>query len=109
MIKQHELEKITALKQPFIESRVIKISNNSYRLKVWNSGAANAYSIMVSIPEEYGVIVVCEAMPFECLEPGNSFEEVAIVHMKTKSKFNINSSWRDSDGKEYSNEQWRTL
>lgn len=109
MLKEHELEKINALKKPNIEARVINILHNKYRLKVWNSGEAKAYNIMVDIPSEYGVIIMNETMPFECLEPGNSFEEVVVVHMQTKSKFRIKSSWNDDEGHDYTNEQWRTL
>lgn len=53
------------------------------------------------------VIVMKDKMPFEYLEPGNSFEENVIVHLGSSRKFKINISWEDEKGNIGSNEQIR--
>lgn len=111
-LKKHELEKIQAEKneekKANVEARIFKISKGSYRLKVWNSGNAIAYNIEVSIPEEYSIIIMKDKMPFEYLEPGNSFEEGVVIHMQSASKFKVISVWEDDKGNKFSNEQLRS-
>lgn len=111
-LKKHELEKIQAEenleKKANVEARIIKISKGNYRLKVWNSGNITAYNIMVSIPEEYSIIIMKDKMPFEYLEPGNSFEESVVIHMQSASKFKVVSVWEDENGNKFSNEQLRS-
>jgi len=112
-LKKYELEKIQAEKSVVqkanIEARVIKISKGSYRLKVWNSGNATAYNVEVSIPDEYSIIVMKDKMPFEYLEPGNSFEECVVIHLQSASKFKVISTWEDEHGSKYENEQLRSV
>lgn len=111
-LKKRELEKIEAEeneeKRAKIEARIIRISQGKYRMKVWNSGNATAYNVEVSIPEEYSVIIMKDKMPFEYLEPGNSFEECVVIHMQSASKFKVISKWEDKMGNEFSNEQLRS-
>lgn len=111
-LKKHELKKIQAEeneeKKAKVEARIIKISQGKYRLKVWNSGNATAYNIEVSIPDEYSIIIMKDKMPFEYLEPGNSFEECVVIHMQSASKFKIISKWEDEAGNTFENEQLRS-
>lgn len=111
-LKKHELEKIQAekneKKKANVEARIIKISKGSYRLKVWNSGNVIAYNVEVSIPKEYDIIIMKDKMPFEYLEPGNSFEECVVIHMQSASKFKVISVWEDDKGNKFSNEQLRS-
>lgn len=111
-LKKHELEKIQEAeneeKKAIIEARVIKISKGSYKLKVWNSGNATAYNIEAIIPEEHNVIVLKDKMPFEYLEPGNSFEEHVVMHGGSSPKFEILSTWEDENGEKFSNKQLRS-
>ena len=103
-LKEAEINK----KKANIEARVIKISKGSYRLKVWNSGNETAYNVEVSIPKEYSVIIMKDKMPFEYLEPGNSFEECVVIHMQSAPKFKVISKWEDEMGNEFLNEQLRS-
>lgn len=111
-LKKYELEKIQAeksvVKKANIEARIIKISKGSYRLKVWNSGNATAYNVEVSIPNEYGIIIMKDKMPYEYLEPGNGFEECVVIHMQSASKFKVISVWEDDKGNKFSNEQLKS-
>lgn len=108
-IKQHEYEKMQASEQKkaCVEARIINIAKNKYKLKVWNSGDIKVYNINVTIPSEYSITVMKDKMPFEYLEPGNSFEENVIVHMGSSRKFKINITWEDEQGNKGSNEQIR--
>lgn len=111
-LKKYELEKIQAEKneekKANVEARIIKISKNNYRLKVWNSGNGTAYNVNVSIPQEYNIILMHEKMPYEYLEPGNSFEECAVIHMQSAPKFKVVSTWEDEKKNKFSNEQLRS-
>lgn len=108
-IKQHEYEKMqeSEQKRACVEARIINIAKNKYKLKVWNSGDIKVYNINVSIPPEYSITVMKDKMPFDYLEPGNSFEENVIVHMGSARKFKINITWEDEQGNTGSNEQIR--
>lgn len=112
-LKKRELEKIQAEeneeKKANIEARVIKISKDNYRLKVWNSGNVTAYNVEVSIPEEYNVIIIKDKMPFEYLEPGNSFEEYVIMYGSSSAKFKVTSIWEDKDKNKHENVQLRSI
>lgn len=112
-IKQHEYELIKnendKPKIAKIEARVVNISKRDHRLKVWNSGNVTGYNIKVEIPQEYNIIVLGDKMPFEYLEPGNSFEEHLLFTGSSAAKFRIISKWEDENGEAYSNEQLRSL
>lgn len=111
-LKEYELEQIhekeNEEKKANVEARIIKISKGSYKLKVWNSGNATAYNIEVSIPEEYCIIIMNDKMPFEYLEPGNSFEEGVVIYAHSASKFKVIATWEDEKGHKSSNEQLRS-
>lgn len=112
-LKKHELERIQAEeneeKKAAIKARVIRISKGKYKLKVWNSGNEKAYNVAVFIPEEYNVTIMEDKMPFEYLEPGNSFEECVVIHCGSASKFKIISTWEDGKGKKYENTQLKSI
>lgn len=109
-LKARELEKIKEQeeKKAFVEARIVYISKNNYKLKVWNSGNEKAYNIDVTIPEEYSIIIMKQKLPFEYLEPNNSFEETVVIHMNSSSKFKIISSWENENGDKFTNEQLRS-
>lgn len=75
---------------------------------MWNSGNEKAYNIDVTIPEEYRIIIMKQKLPFEYLEPNNSFEETVVIHMNSSSKFKIISSWENENGDKFTNEQLRS-
>lgn len=112
-LKEHELEKIRQQENEepkvCIEARIINISKNKYKAKIWNSGNATAYNISVSIPQEYQIVLMKNKMPFEYLEPGNSFEEHVIIHMQSSHKFKIISQWENEHGEIFTNEQLRSV
>lgn len=110
-IKKYQLDKIenemNRKKKACVEARVINIAKGKYKLKVWNSGDMIAYNIDVEIPSEYNIILMKDKMPFEYLEPGNSFEEHVVIHMQSSRKFKVICRWEDENGEKNSNEQIR--
>lgn len=101
-IKQYELEKIEAEKAEAalscVEARVINVSKNKYKLKVWNSGNVKVYNVSAKFEKDSQIILMDSKMPFDELEPKKSFEEYLIVHTGSARKFRITTSWEDADG-----------
>jgi len=101
-LKQYELEKIEKTRKEetisCVEARIINISSGNYRIKVWNSGKATAYNVDFEVPDDAEAVVFKDKVPFEYLEPSKSFEENVIVHMQTKRKFNVRTTWSDENG-----------
>lgn len=112
-IKEYELEKIekekTEASSSIIKARAINVGKNSYRLKIYNVGNATAYNISAQISHEYNVIIMNEKMPFEKLEPQNSFDEILVVHMGSARKFKVELNWQDKGGKKYNDEQFCSI
>jgi len=104
--KEKEREKAT---KACVDVRIIKISKNNYRMKIWNSGKATAHNVDFKIPEEYKSVVFRNKVPYEFLEPSKSFEEIVIVHSGTPDKFKITTTWTDKKGIPYSKEQLVTV
>lgn len=113
-LKGYELEKVenekNKIKEAWVEARIIHISNTKYRLKIWNSGNATAYNVRVEIPPEYNIMIIGDKMPYEYLEPNNSFEENIIIYMGSSTKFKITTIWEDGENSDltYTNEQLRS-
>lgn len=112
-IKQHELDKIAIEKaeaaRSCVEARVIHISNNKWKLKVWNSGNVKVFNVNAILEEGSEIIMVDSKMPFDELEPNKSFEEHLIVHMGSARKFKIITSWTDDQGNKQEKIQMASL
>lgn len=112
-IKEHNAKEILAkehkIPEAKIEARIIKISKSKYSLKVWNSGNIRAFSINVEIPEEFEIIIIGDKLPFDYLDPKDSFEEHVVIHLGSHTKFNIKTMWKDKDGNTYEDIQLRSI
>lgn len=101
-IKEFELAEIEKAeeekKNSCVEARMVRISKGKYRLKVWNSGNTRVSNITAKIPQEYGVVLFDDKMPYEFLEPQKGFEVVAVIHNGSSSKFLITTEWTDKNG-----------
>lgn len=104
--KEKEREEAT---KACVEARVVQISKNKYKMKIWNSGKATACNVDFKIPEDYIVDVWRDHVPYEFLEPGKSFEELVVVHDETSQKFKIITTWKDEKGILCSKEQICTI
>lgn len=107
-LKEYELNQIKneSKKEACIQARVIKISSGKYRLKVWNSGNADAFDISVHFEEGTNIMIGDqEKIPFDVLEENKSFELWLIVHSGSARKFRIVTEWRDTEGNTHSKSQ----
>ena len=79
-LKKYELEELekarTIVNIPKVDARIYSISKQNHRLKIWNSGQVEAYGVDFQVPE--ALEVYRDKVPFEVLDPGNSFEEIVI-------------------------------
>lgn len=103
-LEEKELERKEATKA-YVEARVMHVSRNSYRLKVWNSGKSTAYKVDFKVPDEPEVIILRNKVPYEFLETGKGFEENMLVHSGTPPKFKIITMWEDDGNQRFSKEQ----
>ena len=110
-LKKYELEELekarTIANIPKVDARIYSISKQNHRLKIWNSGQVEAYEVDFQVPE--ALEVYRDKVPFEVLDPGNSFEEIVIVFFETPRKSTIKLTWKDNTGKEYVKEQIITI
>lgn len=107
-IEEKEKEREQASKA-CVDARIVNISKNKYKLKVWNSGKATAYNVDYEIPPEYNGTIWRDKVPYEFLEPGKNFEEHVLVHMGTPRKFTVIIKWEDERGNLHSKEQILTI
>jgi hypothetical protein len=107
-IKRYQIEEIEKKKEQeestLVEARIYKVSNKDYRIKIWNSGGANAYNVNFTAPKEQECIFMKRKSPFEVLEPGKSYEELVMVVMGTPPKVTVTTTWKDDNGVEHSKE-----
>lgn len=113
-IKQYELEKINQEKESkektLVEVNVVKVSNNNYKLRVFNNSDKSVFNVKVKIDKEYNVpIIDNDVLPLETLEPKNSFDLIIIRYMNSASKFYVITEWEDEYGKTLSNKQLKVF
>jgi len=108
-LKQYEIEEMEQERAKgqaaCVEARITNITKNNYRMKIWNSGKVTAYNVDYSIPEEANIPIIHDKSPYEVLESGKSYEENALVHMQSASKFTVTTTWEDNKGKKFTKEQ----
>lgn len=113
-IKQDEIKKIKKQleheKCSKVESRVIKVSKNNYRLKVCNLSEVAVYNVDVKIIERGGFALLKKGLtPYEILDPKCSFDMPITYSFELTRKFKVLTTWQDKDGKDYSKEQLFSL
>jgi hypothetical protein len=76
----------------------VKLGSSNYRLKIWNKGKSAATNVRIEFPSGNDVISQSDVerkFPLESLEPFQSVELIAAVHMGTKSKHEVKLLWED--------------
>ncbi|GKX61639.1 hypothetical protein SOASR032_02080 [Pragia fontium] len=81
-------------------ARLVKISKNSYRLKIFNRGKVEARNIDIHFPDndgnEYLVMSdVEDKFPYEVLHPQHGIEIIAGLSFGSKTKYRIKLIWDD--------------
>ncbi|WP_129136796.1 hypothetical protein [Luteimonas sp. YGD11-2] len=79
----------------------IKLGSSNYRLRVFNKGKAAATNVRISFPDGDNVVSksdVDRKFPMELLEPHQSVELLASIHMGSRSKHKVVLNWADEAG-----------
>ena len=105
-LKEYELEEREQQKAPYVEARIIHISKNNYKIKIWNSGNSNAKNVTASWDTNSVIVLNSNKMPFEILEPQQNFDLSIVVYDGMPDKLHIITKWEDENGNSKSKEQW---
>jgi hypothetical protein len=100
--KEKEREEST---KASVEARIVKISKETYKMKIYNNGKATAYQVEFKVPEGYERMVLRDKVPYEFLDPNKSFEEHVLVYDGTPSKFMVTTTWTDQNDTSYTKDQ----
>lgn len=76
----------------------VKLGSSKYRLKIWNKGKSLARNVHIDFPEGGDFVIRSDVdgkFPLELLEPYQSVELIAAIHMGSKSKHAVKLSWAD--------------
>lgn len=90
----------------------IKLGSSNYRLKVWNKGKSAAKNVRIEFPSGNDVIVQSDIerkFPLESLDPFQSVELIAAVHMGSKSKHEVKLFWADGHSEENEKTTYPTI
>ena len=89
-----------------VSANLIKLGNAKYKVKIFNKGNFPARNVEILFPEGDELFMkseVAEKFPFELLEPHQSVELHALIHMGTGRKHLIALKW--ADGRSEANEK----
>ncbi len=110
-VNKNKLEKANKEKdeanKACVQARVIRMGNDNYRLKVWNSGGQTAINVNARFDGNPKILILDadEKIPFEELEPMNSFELILLLHMGSDRKARVITEWETAEGKKESKSQ----
>ncbi|CAH6196764.1 TPA: hypothetical protein MYR17_003443 [Citrobacter koseri] len=81
-------------------ARIVKISRNNYKLKIFNRGKVEARKVEIIFPDndgdEYLVMRdVHDKFPYQVLHPQHGIEIIAHISFESKSKYRIILKWED--------------
>lgn len=85
-------------KRADLGANFIKLGSNQYRLKIFNKGKSAARNVSIEFPEGNDCLIDSDIeakFPLERMDPHQSVELIAAVHMETKSKQVIKLYWSD--------------
>lgn len=107
-LKKYDLEEKEKL--ACVETRIIHVIKNKFKIKVWNSGNSIAKNVTVLWDESTGIINFDrEKLPFEVLESQKSFDLVISTYDNAPSKLKIKTQWENENGDKKEKIQWCDL
>ncbi|CTP91544.1 hypothetical protein A6R71_07870 [Xanthomonas translucens pv. arrhenatheri] len=98
LLLEKEASEASSTKRADLGANFIKLGSNKYRLKIFNKGKSTARNVSIDFPEGNDCIIQSDIeakFPLERMEPHQSVELIAAVHMQTKSKHVIKLNWSD--------------
>lgn len=101
-IKEYDVEKMETERAEknysCVEARIIKISRDKYKMKIWNSGKVDVRNVDVKLEGVQTKLFANDKLPYQELTVGKSFEISIMVYMGMAQQFRAITSWIDSDG-----------
>lgn len=109
-LKLKKLELDEREKEACVEARIIHITRNEYKIKIWNSGTSMAKNVSVSWGDIKGIFSFDRGkLPFEILEPQKSFDLGFSTFDSALVKLQIKTEWEDENGNRKEKLQWCSL
>lgn len=93
--EEHEAQ---ARSRADLGANFMKLGNNSYRLKIFNKGNADARNVRIDFLGDDHCLVQSEVdskFPHEVMEPHQGVELIAAPHWGSKSKYPMKLIWDD--------------
>ena len=112
LILEKEQREAAQANRAEIGASFISIGSKNHRLKIFNKGRSPAKNVRIDFPDGNDVIIesdIRNKFPLEIMDPGQSVELIAAVHMGTKRKHVIRLIWLDADGSEHEKTVHATL
>lgn len=86
-----------------VEARYVRIGLKGHRIRVSNTGGTTVTNVTCEYDENDGPYAfIQDKVPYERLEPGESFDETIFFADGSPSKFTVMTRWTGEDGKERS-------
>ncbi|UKE74485.1 hypothetical protein [Xanthomonas graminis] len=98
LLLEKEAGEASNTKRADLGANFIKLGGNQYRLKIFNKGKSVARNVSIEFPEGNDCLIDSDIeakFPLERMDPHQSVELIAAVHMETKSKQVIKLYWSD--------------
>lgn len=95
-----------------LSASLVALGGTKYRVKVFNKGDASARGVTIDFPDGNDLVMKSEVedkFPFEVLEPRQSVDLHALVHMSTARKHRVILRWSDDHAQDNSKELFLTL
>lgn len=109
---EREARQAAVAERAEVSCSIVKLGSSKYRLKVFNRGKSTAGNVAVGFPDGNDLVSEREVdskFPMRTLEPGQSVELLAMVHMQTKAKHLVHLSWENPDGSEQTKQMEITI
>ena len=103
MLLDKEQQESLVQKQADISATFINIGKNTHRLKVFNKGKSVASNVRIEFPSGNEVLVegdLKQKFPMPTLEPQQSVELIAAVHMQSPRRMDLRFVWDDQSGQD---------
>lgn len=106
-IKEYELDKIEREKEEGnkfeVKARAYRVGKN-WKLKIYNISRRTAYKVQAEI-EGGQPFLLRNNMPYDELEPQDSFDASIIYYDNAPTKFRVIITWQDENGNTYNKSQ----
>lgn len=112
LLLEKEQGDVVANKKADLGATIVRLSNDNYRLRIWNKGKAPAKNVSIFFPEGNALTDegdISEKFPLQALDTHQSVDLMAFVSMDTKSKHVIQLTWSDDANLENEKTIYATL